>query len=103
MVALQAAKFRPLLSGLVLIGGGVIPSQALAQLEGLPVRFVALSNYPASRSIERLLEYVGARKASELNGLDFASLHRRATPWPFGVVMSSAELRDFAQARFSVR
>lgn len=103
VVALQAANFRPLVSGLVLIGGGVIPSQALAQLEGLPVRFVALSNYPASRSIERLLEYVGARKASELNGLDFASLHRRATPWPFGVVMSSAELRDFAQARFSVR
>lgn len=101
VVGLQAAKFRPWISGLVLVGGGAMPAPVLERLHGLPVRFVSLSAYPASRSIERLLEYVEGGQAGRLEGLDFGMLHRRQSPWPYGPASSLGELRAFARELFA--
>ena len=103
VVGIQLAKLRPLVSGVVLIGAGAIPAPTLRALEGLPVRTLKLSGYPASVAIDRLMDYVAGQAQNERDGLDLELLHERPTPWPYGAASSAAELRAFARRCFEAR
>ena len=85
---------------MVLVGGGGIPQRSLAQLDGLPVRYVPLRGYPASAAIERLQAYLRSRDDELYKGLDIGVLSERAIPWPYGPVGSLVELRAFARQLF---
>ena len=103
VVGIQLAKFEPLVAGVVFVGAGVVPAPALAALDGLPVRFVELSGYPASGGIRRLMDYVTTRPVSERDALDLEWLHERPTLWPYGVAFSLPEVRAFAEQLFGDR
>ena len=100
VVALQLAKLKDQVSGVVLVGGGGIPQRSLSQLAGLPVRYVPLRGYPASAAIERLQAYLRSRDGESFQGLDLGMLHERAIPWPYGPAGSLVELRAFARQLF---
>lgn len=103
VVGMQLAKLRPSLSGVVLIGAGAVPAPVLGALEGLPVRAVKLSGYPASVTIDRLLAYLDAQGPARREAIDLELLHERPTPWPYGPARSLAELRAFARRCFEAR
>ena len=100
VVAMQLPQLREQIAGVVLIGGGAIPSRALERLGGLPIRYVRLAGYPASAAIERLQAFVASRGEQQFRALDLALLHKRALPWPFGAAASLVELRAFARELF---
>ncbi len=103
VVALQLAKFRPHISGVVFVGGGAIPARTVEQLAGLPVRMLALAGYPGSRAIERMTIYVDSLRKSGKPVPDISRLHDRAEPWLFGVPRSRQELAAFATQVFGRR
>lgn len=100
VVALHLGEFREHISGLVLVGAGSLPKQAVAALGSLPVRLVLLHGYPGSRSIQRLLDYVAVRSRQGEHRPDVELLHDRELPWPFGVGLSLAEIEAFAESVF---
>lgn len=103
VVSLQLPKFRAHISGVVFVGGGAIPPNAVKQLQGLPVRMVKLAGYPGTRAIDRMLTYVGAIEKEGGEALDISLLHERQEPWLFGIARSRAELRAFAAQVFGER
>jgi hypothetical protein len=103
VVAMQLSRFAPHVSGVVLIGGGAMPIQVLDKLDGLPVRFVSLDGYPASKSIDRLMTFVESRSEQQNEGLDLGRLHERPTPWLYGPAWSRPELTTFATRLFHQR
>jgi hypothetical protein len=100
VVGMQLAKFQPHISGLVLVGSGALPAQAIANLGDLPVRYVALHGYPATMSVERTLQYLKLQQAAGKKLPDVAMLHARQEPWAFGVSRSLVEIRQFAKRVF---
>ena len=102
-VALHLSKFRPHISGVVLVGVAAIPMRTVEQLADLPVRMVALAGYPGSPSVERMMVYVESLRKAGKQVPDIARLHDRAEPWLFGVSRSRKELTSFATQVFGER
>ena len=103
VVALQLARLRPHISGLVMCGFGSISRAEVGKLGGLPVRLLSLNGYPGSSTIERMMEYVDHLREAGGAVPDIARLHDRAEPWPFGVSRSRRELAAFAAEVFGER
>lgn len=103
VVAPRADRLAGQLAGLVLVGAGVPPPAALAGLGELPVRWALLVGYPASSSVERLLQFLAERRRTgEFTG-DVGLLTERTAAWPFGLPLLQAEIEAFAAARFAAR
>lgn len=103
VVGIQLAKFRPWISGVVLVGACVVPAPALAALEGLPVRVVELAGYPGSGGIRRMMAYLESRPDDQRQQLQIERLHARPTAWPFGVALSLVEIQAFGEQLFAPR
>lgn len=103
VVGMQLTKFQPHISGVVFVGSGAMPGPTIAKLGSFPVRFVSLAGYPASRAVDRTMQYLESRRKAATSVVDVALLHDRQEPWMFGVSRSLPELRTFAVQVFGER
>jgi hypothetical protein len=95
VVGLQIERFRPGLVGLVLVGGAGLPMPALAQLEGVPVRFGRIVGNRADDAQLRLVQHVQSLREPGAKPPDLQWLAETAVPWPFALEALAGPLEAF--------
>lgn len=104
VVGLHLGSLADAVAGVVLVGTAAVPTRVLDALDSVPVRLVELADYPASRTVPRLLQFLASRADGDAaQRPDIRLLHERQPAWPFGLAASRHELAAFARELFGRR
>lgn len=98
-----AGFLREHATGVVLVGAGAFPADALQRLGGLRMLGVPLDGHPSSRG----LEFTAATAAGEHGAVDwqgrFELVPDRPRPWTFGAAAARSEIEAFVRALLAGR
>ena len=100
VVALHLERLRPLVRGVVLVGGGVIAPPTLEKLGSLPVRYGRFVGSPAGDAMAGSVEYAAGRVGEAGFESDVGWLSTRTVAWTAALPLLAPELEAFARQLF---
>jgi hypothetical protein len=100
VVGLQAHTLREAVSGLVLVGGGAMPTNLLERARSLPIRYARVHGAPANEAMQRVIDFVNGRPADSAVPLNVRWLDVQELPWPFALSLRQAVLETAAAEHF---
>ena len=101
VVGLHLERLRPLVRGVVLVGGGVLARPTIDRIGALPVRYARFFGAPASEAMAGSVEFVAGRRGTADFVADVDWLGPRAVAWTAAMPMLAPELEAFAQQLFT--
>lgn len=94
IVGIQFAQLQGEVDGVVMLGGGAMPTAVLDGLGRVAVRYARLRGLPSSEALERAVAY-GAQRRQAGAVLDCGWLTEASLPWTAGFAGVAAPLRTF--------